>query len=87
MGLIVKTLHSAIILKTYSVKNSILYIILFFYSLTAYAQTPTHIDPGHGDDSVKIWSDPLYLWLVIGFIVLLIVSFIFLRRANKNRRK
>ncbi|MGB6037943.1 MAG: hypothetical protein WBG42_16830 [Cryomorphaceae bacterium] len=37
------------------------------------AQTPTHIDPGQGDESIYLWENPLYLIPVVILIALLIL--------------
>jgi len=37
------------------------------------AQTPTHIDPGQGDESIYLWENPLYLIPIVVVIALLIL--------------
>jgi len=37
------------------------------------AQTPTHVDPGQGDDTIYLWENPLYLVPIVILIALLIL--------------
>jgi len=37
------------------------------------AQTPTHIDPGQGDESIYLWENPAYIIPIVVVIALLIL--------------
>lgn len=50
------------------------------------AQSPTHIDQGTNDDEVHISDDLGYIFLIVGFLVLLVVWFLVLRKRTKNRK-
>jgi hypothetical protein len=67
------------------IKYPLLFIVLSFNSFLS-AQQPTHIDPGYGDESVSIFSNPLYIVLIVGLLVVVAVGFYFLRKDNQKRK-
>jgi hypothetical protein len=56
----------------------------FFFSIFAHGQTPTHIDQGASDDSISIFEEPRYLFLIVALLVLLVVVYVALKRRGKE---
>ncbi len=65
-----------------------LLLLVILNPLALLAQTPTHIDPGYGDKEVSVFDNPGYLFIIIGFLVLVVIIYLLLRkRGNKNEEK
>jgi hypothetical protein len=45
------------------------------------AQTPTHIDPGQGDQSIYLWDNPTYL-IPIVLLLAAIILFVWIRKKK-----
>lgn len=56
----------------------------FFISIVALGQTPTHIDQGASDESISIFEEPRYLFLIVALIVILVVVYVALKRRGKE---
>lgn len=56
----------------------------FFTALLANGQSPTHIDQGASDESISIFDEPRYLFLIVALIVILVVVYIALKRRGKE---
>lgn len=51
------------------------------------AQTPTHIDQGTNDNEIHLSDDFGYIFLIVGFLVLLVAWFLLLRKRMKDRKR
>ncbi len=68
------------------IKTTFLFFLFVISSSVTFAQQPTHIDPGYGDEGVSIFSNPLYVVLIVGLLVVVAVGFYFLRKDNQKRK-
>lgn len=47
------------------------------------AQTPTHVDPGAGDQSIYLWDNPTYL-IPIVLLIAAVILFFWTRKKKES---